>query len=147
DSATIHIDRRLNTDDTMESVIKEIEALSSVQKAKATIFVPEYEVKSHTGLVYPIKAYYASWSMDKFHPFVRTAMKAYNNQFDAEPILRYWRFSTNGVATKGIFNIPTIGFGPGDEKYAHTIEDQVPVEHLIKAMEFFVSFVKFLGKG
>jgi acetylornithine deacetylase/succinyl-diaminopimelate desuccinylase-like protein len=55
----------------------------------------------------------------------------------------YWRFSTNGAATKGIFDIPTIGFGPGFEKFAHTVEDQVPVNHLIKATEFYASFVKF----
>ena len=142
DSSTIHIDRRLNLEDSDLSVIKEISSLDSVKKAKAKVFIPEHEYKSSSGHKYPIKAYYPSWHMKKSHPLVQTAIKAYKTQFDKDPMLYYWRFSTNGAATKGIFNIPTVGFGPGYEKYAHTTEDQVPVKHLIKAMEFYSIFVK-----
>jgi len=39
-----------------------------------------------------------------------------------------------------LFDIPTIGFGPGDEKYAHTCEEHVPIEHLVKATEFYLRF-------
>lgn len=138
DTATIHVDRRLTYQDTLETVIAEIESLASVKKAKATVFVPEHEYQSEN-FSYPIKAYYPSWIMKEDHPFVQSARAAYNIQFDSEPNFVKWSFSTNGVATKGIFNIPTIGFGPGYEKYAHTPEDQVPVEHLIKAMQFYTS--------
>jgi acetylornithine deacetylase/succinyl-diaminopimelate desuccinylase-like protein len=46
------------------------------------------------------------------------------------------------VATKGIFGIPTIGFGPGDELLAHTTGEKVSVEHLTDASAFYASFVK-----
>jgi len=143
DSATIHVDRRLNSNDTLETVINELKSLPSVRKAEAQIVVPEYEYKSETGFAYSIKAYYPTWSMEESHPLVQIAIKAYKSQFNESPKLCYWRFSTNGAATKGIFDIPTIGFGPGFEKFAHTVEDQVPVNHLIKATEFYASFVKF----
>ncbi|MHA2246722.1 MAG: YgeY family selenium metabolism-linked hydrolase [Candidatus Hodarchaeales archaeon] len=145
DSSIIHVDRRLNQDDSLESVISEIKGLDSVKTAKASVFVPEHEYKSKKGFVYPIKAFYPTWYMEESHPLVQTAIKAYKTQFDKEPMLYYWRFSTNGAATKGIFDIPTIGFGPGYEKYAHTPNDQVPVEHLVKAMEFYASFVNYWG--
>ena len=73
-------------------------------------------------------------------------MHTYKTQFKKDPVLYYWRFSTNGAATKGIFNIPTIGFGPGDDKFAHTTEDQVPTKHLVKAMEFYAQFIKLWGE-
>lgn len=145
DSSIIHVDRRLNQGDSLESIISEMEGLDSVKTAEAKVFVPEHEYKSKNGFVYPIKAYYPTWCMEESHPLVQTAIKAYQTQFEKEPILYHWRFSTNGAATKGIFNIPTIGFGPGYEKYAHTPDDQVPVEHLVKAMEFYTSFVKNWG--
>lgn len=147
DSSIIHIDRRLTLDDTEESVINEIMTLDTVLDAKAEVYVPEYEYKSSKGLVYPIKAYYPTWYMDEFHPLVQTACNAYRSQFDREPVLYHWRFSTNGAATKGLFNIPTIGFGPGDERYAHTIEDQVPVDHLVKALEYYSLLVTLWGEN
>ena len=139
DTATIHVDRRLTYQDTLETVIAEIKSLTSVKKAKATVFVPEHEYQSEN-FSYPIKAYYPAWIMKEDHPFVQSARAAYKIQFNTEPSFVKWSFSTNGAATKGIFNIPTIGFGPGYEKYAHTPEDQVPVEHLIKAIQFYTSF-------
>lgn len=138
DTATIHVDRRLTSQDTLETVIAEIKSLASVKNAKATVFIPEHEFQSES-FSYPIRAYYPSWIMEEDHPFVQSARSAYSTQFNMEPNFVKWSFSTNGAATKGIFNIPTIGFGPGFEKYAHTPEDQVPVEHLIKAIQFYTS--------
>ncbi|MFW9905507.1 MAG: YgeY family selenium metabolism-linked hydrolase [Candidatus Thorarchaeota archaeon] len=146
DNSTIHIDRRLSSVDSEESVLNEIKSLDSVKRVKGEVFIPEHNFQSITGFTYPIKAYYPSWFMEESHSLVQTAIRAYKTQFETNPVLYYWRFSTNGTATKGIFDIPTIGFGPGDEKYAHTIQDQVPVEHLVKAMEFYAQFVELWGK-
>jgi acetylornithine deacetylase/succinyl-diaminopimelate desuccinylase-like protein len=37
----------------------------------------------------------------------------------------------------GKANIPSIGFGPGDEVTAHTNEDSVSLEDVVKATEFY----------
>lgn len=145
DSSTIHIDRRLTSLDSEESVLYEIKSLDSVKRVKGDVYIPEHNFQSLTGFTYPIKAYYPPWFMEESHPLVQTAIRAYKTQFEANPMLYYWGFSTNGTATKGIFNIPTIGFGPGDERYAHTTHDQVPAEHLVKAMEFYAQFVELWG--
>lgn len=39
--------------------------------------------------------------------------------------------------TKGVFDISTIGFGPGLEEHAHTVQDQVKEADLVKAQEFY----------
>ncbi|UCE13632.1 MAG: YgeY family selenium metabolism-linked hydrolase [Candidatus Heimdallarchaeota archaeon] len=147
DSSTIHIDRRLTSKDSEESVLNEIKALESVKRTNAEVYIPEHKYQSKSGSIYSVKGYYPSWYMEESHPLVQTASRAYEIQFNKDPVLNYWRFSTNGAATKGIFNIPTIGFGPGNEKFAHTIEDQVPVEHLVKAMAFYTQFVRLWGRG
>ncbi|MHA2203609.1 MAG: YgeY family selenium metabolism-linked hydrolase [Candidatus Hodarchaeales archaeon] len=146
DSSTIHIDRRLTSEESEESVLNEIKSLDSVKMVNAEVHVPEHIYQSEDGFIYPVKAYYPSWYMEESHPLVQTAIKAYETQFDKDPMLYYWRFSTNGAATKGIFDIPTIGFGPGNDKFAHTTEDQVPIDHLVKAMEFYTQFVKLWGE-
>jgi acetylornithine deacetylase/succinyl-diaminopimelate desuccinylase-like protein len=72
---------------------------------------------------------------------VLTATEAFRDQFGEEPGITTWQFSTNGVVTKGVFDIPTIGFGPGNEEHAHMPTDQVRVDDLITAMEFYTAFI------
>ncbi|MCP4724574.1 MAG: YgeY family selenium metabolism-linked hydrolase [bacterium] len=142
DSAEIHIDRRLTKGDTLESAVNEIEKLSSVLEADAEVYVPEFTIKTYTGLEYPGKAYYATWLLEKTHPAVRNAIDTYELLFNKKPDVRPWNFSTNGVATRGIFDIPTIGLGPSDELLAHTTEEKVSAQHLTDAAAFYASFVK-----
>jgi acetylornithine deacetylase/succinyl-diaminopimelate desuccinylase-like protein len=78
--------------------------------------------------------------MERDDPVVHNAQKVHASQFDQEGVLGVWQFSTNGVATKGMFGIPTIGYGPGREEHAHTRDDQVRVDDLVKAAEFYAAF-------
>jgi len=39
-----------------------------------------------------------------------------------------------------VAGIPTLGFGPEEEKYVHTAFDQVDLEKLRKAAEFYALF-------
>jgi len=43
--------------------------------------------------------------------------------------------------------MPTFGFGPGKEEFAHTANDQVRVDDLVKAAEFYAAFALFLAAG
>lgn len=142
DSATLHLDRRLTEGDIMENCLKEIENLPSVKAVNASVTMPEYAVKSYTGVVYPFNAYYPMWLMEKEHPFVQKAKRAYENQFSQKAPIGVWDFSTNGVAIKGMFDIPAIGFGPGREEFAHKPDEQIHEDDLIRAMEFYAAFVQ-----
>ena len=51
-----------------------------------------------------------------------------------------FHFSTNGIASCGMFGVATVGFGPGDEIWAHTPDDQVPIAHLEAAARFYALF-------
>jgi putative selenium metabolism hydrolase len=140
DSCTIHLDRRLTRGETMESAVAEIQALDSVKKAGATVTVLDYARPSYTGLTYPTKKYYPTWILEESDAAVVAGVRAAEQALDAAPIVGKWGFSTNGIATCGLSGIPTIGFGPGDEIYAHTPEDQCPVEHLTRAARFYAAF-------
>ncbi|HMA62066.1 MAG TPA: M20/M25/M40 family metallo-hydrolase, partial [bacterium] len=48
-----------------------------------------------------------------------------------------WTFSTNGVSICGRHQIPTVGFGPGNEELAHAPNEKIPVDHLEKAAGFY----------
>ena len=140
DSCTIHVDRRLTKGETKESAVAEIEALPSVKAAGAKVTVLTYERATHTGLVYPTEKYYPTWQIEAEHAAVKGGVVAATAALGHAPEVGKWVFSTNGIATCGLFGIPSIGFGPANEIYAHTPDDQCPVSHLPRAAAFYALF-------
>jgi putative selenium metabolism hydrolase len=140
DSCTIHLDRRLTRGETLQSAVTQIESLESVKRAGATVTVLDYARPAYTGLTYPTKKYYPTWFLEEDEPAVVAGARAAEQALGRPARLGHWGFSTNGIATCGIFGVPTIGFGPGDEIYAHSPEDQCPVEHLTLAARFYAAF-------
>jgi acetylornithine deacetylase/succinyl-diaminopimelate desuccinylase-like protein len=67
-------------------------------------------------------------------------VKTFENLFGEKPQVSRWVFSTNGVAIMGMRGIPCIGFGPGNEIYAHMATEQIPIEHLVKASSWYAAF-------
>lgn len=140
DSSTIHLDRRLAATDTLNSAVQEILELDSVRRAGAEVVVLDYAVPSWRGLVYPTKKYYPTWLLQEDHPLLHAGRQTYRSLFDTEAVVGRWVFSTNGVAVMGMHGIPCIGFGPGDEIFAHMTTEQIPVEHLVKATAWYAAF-------
>lgn len=142
DSCTIHLDRRLTAGETIESALKEIRDLPAFQKADAKAWVPDYPAKAYTGLEYSMQSYFPTWVLDENHPALQVAVKSYRELFDGEPKVDKWTFSTNGVTIMGKHGIPTLGFGPGNEVYAHAPNERIPIDHLHRAVAFYVQFVQ-----
>lgn len=144
----IHLDRRLTAGETKETAVNEVkDAIKRAGVEKAKIEILKYDTPSWTGLVYPTEKYYPTWVLEENHELCKAAVETYKDIFNKEPKVDKWTFSTNGVATMGMFNIPSIGFGPANEIYAHTVNDQVPVEHLLKTAEYYALFpLKYIGK-
>jgi putative selenium metabolism hydrolase len=138
DECTIQLDRRLTYGETMESAVEEIKNLEGAEEAIVEVLT--YAQPSYTGLVYPTEKYYPTWAIPEEHVLVQAAVEAYEKVFEKAPKVDKWTFSTNGVSTMGRFNIPTIGFGPANEIYAHSPKDQIPVEHLVEACKFYAAF-------
>lgn len=135
DECTIQLDRRLTVGETMDTAVKEIKSLPGAEDAKVEVLT--YAQPSYTGLVYPTEKYYPTWVIDSDHVLVKSAIESFEVMFDKQPKIDKWTFSTNGIATMGKFGIPTIGFGPGNEIYAHGPKDQMPVYHLVEACKFY----------
>jgi putative selenium metabolism hydrolase len=140
DSSAIHLDRRLAATDTLNSVLGEIRELPSVKTAGAEVVVLNYSTPSWRGLSYPTQKYYPTWLLPETHPLLAAGVGTFERLFREKPKVGRWVFSTNGVAVMGMHGIPCIGFGPGNEVYAHMATEQIPVEHLVKASAWYAAF-------
>ena len=147
DGCTIHLDRRLTIGETEATSVAEIEALPSVKAADATVTVLDYAVPSYTGLTYPTRKYYPTWELPADAFGTQAALAAHRSAFGEDAEVGFWVFSTNAVATAGMLGFPTIGFGPGHEKFAHAPNEQVEVEHLVRAAAFYTALVDEFAQG
>lgn len=138
DFAQFHLDRRLTWGETKESAVAEIEEI--IKEQDASVEVLYYEEKAYTGLKYGMEKYYPTWKIPEEHPIVQTGISSFKKLFNKEPLVDKWTFSTNGVTINGYYNIPLIGFGPGNEVLAHAPNEKVPIEHLVKASAFYAMF-------
>jgi putative selenium metabolism hydrolase len=138
DRCTIYLDRRLTAGETLESAVEEVQSLDSARSA--TVEVLDYAEPSYTGLALHTQKYYPTWTLDEDHALVTAGVAAGRAALGVQPGIGKWTFSTNGVSSAGRLGIPTIGFGPSEERWAHTVQDQCPVDHLVKSMAFYAAF-------
>jgi len=140
DRCTISLDRRLTAGETKASSVEELQRVLDTQGVAGKIEVLLYKTPTYRGVEYPVEKYFPTWVFPEEHPIIQQAAATYRSLFNREPLIDKWTFSTNGIATAGIFSIPTFGFGPANEIYAHSNQDQCPSEHLVKAAAFYCAF-------
>jgi len=138
DFARLHLDRRLTWGETKESALNEIEEIVAGMNAKAEVL--HYSEKAYTGLEYGMEKYYPTWKIEETHPLVQAGINTFVEIFKTKPRVDKWTFSTNAVTITGMYGIPTIGFGPGNEVLAHAPDEKVSVSDLVKASAFYAAF-------
>ncbi len=147
DSCTIYLDRRLTVEEDEALTLSQVQEAAAQAGVEAEVRLLEYEARSHTGYPCHQKEYFPPWTLPPEHPLVETGVRAVEKALGYTPEVGRWLFSTDGVATMGRLAIPTIGFGPGEEGHAHTTEDQVRLEDLVKAAQVYARLaIEFLGR-
>ncbi len=138
DEATIYIDRRLTFGETKDGCVEQVRALVPPQHRDA-IKVEElfYDEPSYTGFVFPVDKYFPPWALDEAHPLVQAGIQARALLGLPDAPTGKWDFSTNGTYWAGKAGIPSIGFGPGDETTAHTVNDSVSLDEVVQSTAFY----------
>jgi putative selenium metabolism hydrolase len=137
DKCQVYIDRRMTLGETAADVMEAVQAAAGPD---VLVSLLRYAESSWTGYRADMVKDYPTWALPEDHPLVKAGVEAAQAVLGATPPVGKWEFSTDGVSTMGKHGIPTIGFGPGEEKYAHTVQDQVPVDHLVRAASFYAVF-------
>lgn len=96
----------------------------------------EHQV-TYTGMAEDKNLLTPGFLMAPDHPVVTAAAAAIGRRDNpSEPAtVRPWTFATDGGWSCGVFGIPTVGFAPGEERYAHTNRERLDVEEARWAFE------------
>jgi putative selenium metabolism hydrolase len=147
DRCSLIIDRRLTLGETETRALNEVQQIINREEVKGEVAVSEYEVTSYTGRRSRCREFYPAWLMEEDHPLVRSAIRASERAIERRPRLTTWAFSTDGVYTQGQAGIPTIGFGPGEERFAHTSDEQIRLADVARAAKVYAQLaVEVLGE-
>lgn len=136
DEAKIFIDRRVTFGEEPQA---ELERIKRVIGDRSDIHaeIMFYDDPSYTGFVFPVDKIFPAWALAESHEFVKAGVQA-GQLLWGEPLpTGKWDFSTNGIYWMGKAGIPSIGYGPGNEIHAHTVIDQVPLDDVVKATEWY----------
>ncbi len=146
DEATLYIDRRLTFGDTRESALAEVQhIIDQAAVDGVSMEMLQYDQPSYTGFRMVLDKYFPAWALDEAHPLVQAALKTAETVYGQRPQTGKWNFSTNGTYWAGKAGIPSIGFGPGDEVHAHTVNDQVPLDDVVRAAAFYAALPAMIG--
>jgi putative selenium metabolism hydrolase len=145
DQFTIYLDRRITLNEPRDEVIAQIKGLIP-DYLQEEIHVEElyYDTPSYTGFVFPVSKFYPPWLLEDEHRLTQAGQRTIEALWGETRALGTWDFSTNGTYWAGKAGIPSIGFGPGDEKFAHTNLEQVPLDEVVAATEFYALFPKMI---
>jgi putative selenium metabolism hydrolase len=135
----VYLDRRTIPGETEEAIRREMDQL--VDGKNATWEVGILHRKSWTGMDITYEPFHSAWRIDLDHELTQACAAAYLENFGKEPAgYEFWDFSTNAVTPVGL-GIPTIGFGPGDDKLAHMRNESSEIGQILDACSFYARLI------
>jgi putative selenium metabolism hydrolase len=137
DCCLFYIDRRLTLGETERKAVAEIQNIINTEEVDAQVSVTNYEATSYTGYRCRSRNAFPAWVMPEDDPLVQAIVRSVRETLGYRPRTGRWSFSTDGTYTAGVANIPTVGFGPGEEQYAHTVEEQIRLNDVADAARVY----------
>jgi succinyl-diaminopimelate desuccinylase len=121
------------TAEDVRKILLEVAESCYIEGAKAVVEIPSVARESYTGYKADVPADFPSFITPADHPAVLGAQRILGNAIGLEEPPAVWRFATDGghFAKAGM---TVIGFGPGDETLAHTVQEHIEISALETAM-------------
>jgi len=143
-------DRRLLVGETKASVLAPIQELCDQLMEKD----PKLQVKvsfatgretCYTGAEITGERFFPGWLFDREEPYIQAVF----NEMTAmgfTPEITQYNFCTNGSHYAGEAGIKTIGLGPSRENLAHTINEHIEIDQLLRVTEAYEAVMHALLK-
>jgi len=135
DEVVVVVDWRVLPGSTDEELLEQVRDVVSrgMPEVTAGMGVEVRMAKQHqvayTGLSELRDLFSPGFLMDADDPIIRAAAGAVGERSGGgRAKVRPWTFATDGGWSCGVFGIPTLGFAPGEERFAHTNRERLDLE-------------------
>lgn len=141
-------DRRLLVGETPESVLEPIRKLlddlaAADPKFKAEAGFTHGDETCYTGERIKATRFFPGWLYDQDEPWIQAILGKLRDR-GQQPEVTHYSFCTNGSHYAGEAGIKTIGYGPSLENLAHTVDEYVEIDELVKACEGYYAILEAL---
>lgn len=102
---------------------------SAIEGSSVDLFAAEWKQRSYTGYEMTFAADNPAYALAADDPAIRSAANVLGDALGAEPAIDVWQFATDG----GHFAVAgrtVVGFGPGDDRLAHTVSEKIEIDAL-----------------
>ena len=147
DRCSIFIDRRITFGESKEGIIEGVRRALPEDGVGFELNELVYMEPSHTGAIFAYEKFFPAWALGEEHELVQAGQQAIEALWGEKRTSGKWDFSTNGNYWNGKLGIPSIGFGPGDEIYAHAVNEHVPLADVVEATKFYALLPYMLRKS
>ncbi|WP_240986766.1 YgeY family selenium metabolism-linked hydrolase [Acididesulfobacillus acetoxydans] len=146
DYCRVTFDRRLLVGEDKKSVLQPVHDL--VQEMRS--LDPDLDAHAnyaighetcYTGRPIEGERFFPGWLMETQDEFVQMALRGMK-EAGLSPRLSHYSFCTNGSYYAGEAGIKTIGVGPSREDLAHTVDEYIEIEQVLKAVEAYYGILK-----
>ncbi len=142
DVCTVRIDRRFLPSENRETILSELEGIlrsSGLNVGEdAFVEIQKYDHSGYVGLKESMELYKPAFLTPENEPRVRCVVNALENA-GQHPTFDCWDFGTDGAWIATELHIPTIGYSPCEEEYAHTPKDRISIDLMKRALHGYVS--------
>lgn len=133
-------------DDVLAPVRKSIEGALAGGRATASAMIAHDDFQTYTGERVSALNFAPAWFFDNDSAIVVAATTGLTGAGIATELSHY-AFCTNGSGTAGRLNIPTIGFGPGQEDLAHRVDEHIEVADLASGAQGYAAIAAQLTRA
>ncbi len=135
---TATYDRRLlpseRPEDALGPFLERIREFGAADaRFRATARLAEGRATCYTGAEIAAARFFPAWLRPEQDPLVRQVLEGLRAH-GLNPALGHYAFCTNGSHYAGEAGIPTLGFGPSNERLAHCDDEYLDVEALLHAV-------------
>jgi putative selenium metabolism hydrolase len=143
DQVVVALDWRVLPEDETEALVTRVREAVALripvvpEGLGVAVRVASEHQTTYTGLEEDKNLFTPGFLMDPADPVVLAAAEAVGRRGDPSEAatVRPWTFATDGGWSQGVFDIPTVGFAPGEERYAHTNRERLDVDEARWAFE------------
>ncbi len=120
-------------------------SLSSQEDIQATVEITTKAFTTYTNMAEKYPSIFPSYILPEDNLFVQGARTALTTALGRDDGVDIWRFATDGGHLMAA-GIPTIGFGPGDERLPHTNQERISLAQMEESVTAYVAMTLFLAE-
>lgn len=118
------------------------EAIPDAAPLKLDVRFATERQRTWTGLERDRKMFTPGFLLEPGHPVVEAAVASVAASTGRTPAVRPWTFATDGGHSCGEHGVPTIGFAPGEERYAHTNRERLSIADAERAFAAYPPLIR-----